>query len=602
MRRLVVTVLLLALCVPAARAQDSLTQQQRVSDLTQLASQYAKNYGPYEWKRDVQGFDLMRLTPWLQRIQHSDDLDFQEALIEYVASLNDAHDSIVFPTTFSASLPLSVDIYDGKVLIDGINRTLLPTAQYPFVIGDEVVTFDGLPVMDVVRSFQKYTVAANQRTTDRLGAARLAIRSQQVMPHIYQLGDAAVLGIRLAATGATNNYSIKWVKSGIPLLSQGPLPSPVRGRGRMFLSTDGQDITAGLPGAAPTPVLFKIAETMSADDTLPDYMEPLRPLLNASVLKDYYSVLGFGARLPTFAMPAGFSDLSLVVCSTCVVRAGEPIFYFFGTFTTATGTRVGFLRIPSMTPPVTSTALLQLDRAMALFNATTDAMVLDVMRNPGGSIAYTEGVAQRLIPHPFHTMGFEIRATGAWLFSFAAALTNARANPFTPPAILANLEANYTEVFNAFSENRGRSAPVSLNSTGSLELQPAASAYTKPMLVLTDEFSASAADMLPAILQGNGRGPIFGWRTMGAGGSVVSFSGPAFTESIFRITVSLMNRGEVITTPDFPPAPYIENIGVRPDIQVDYMTRANLVSGGAPFVQAFVQAVESLVHPTPTPH
>jgi len=58
-----------------------------------------------------------------------------------------------------------------------------------------------------------------------------------------------------------------------------------------------------------------------------------------------------------------------------------------------------------------------------------------------------------------------------------------------------------------------------------------------------------------------------------------------------------MNRGEVITTSDFPPAPYIENIGVRPDIQVDYMTRANLLNGGAAFVQAFVQVVESLVHP-----
>ena len=45
------------------------------------------------------GFDLMRLTPWLQRVHHSDDLDFQEALIEYVASLNDAHDNIAFPTT-----------------------------------------------------------------------------------------------------------------------------------------------------------------------------------------------------------------------------------------------------------------------------------------------------------------------------------------------------------------------------------------------------------------------------------------------------------------------------------------------------------------------
>jgi hypothetical protein len=41
----------------------------------------------------------------------------------------------------------------------------------------------------------------------------------------------------------------------------------------------------------------------------------------------------------------------------------------------------------------------------------------------------------------------------------------------------------------------------------------------------------------------------------------------------------------------------VENIGVRPDIAVDYMTRANLLNGGASFVQAFIQAVEHLVHP-----
>ena len=128
MRRFSVAALLLILSITSAHAQDALTRDQRISDLTQLASQYAKNYGPYEWKRDVQGFDLLRLTSWLQRIQHSDDLDFQEALIEYVASLNDAHDTIAFPTTFSASLPMSVDIYDGKVLIDAINRTALPVA------------------------------------------------------------------------------------------------------------------------------------------------------------------------------------------------------------------------------------------------------------------------------------------------------------------------------------------------------------------------------------------------------------------------------------------------------------------------------------------
>ena len=33
------------------------------------------------------------------------------------------------------------------------------------------------------------------------------------------------------------------------------------------------------------------------------------------------------------------------------------------------------------------------------------------------------------------------------------------------------------------------------------------------------------------------------------------------------------------------------NIGVRPDVVVDYMTRTNLMTAGAPFVQAFTQAI-----------
>jgi hypothetical protein len=597
MRRIGLLALCLTVFSTAPRAQDALTREQRISDLTQLASQYAKNYGPYEWKRDALGFDLMRLTPWLQRIAHSDDLDFQEALIEYVASLNDAHDNIAFPTTFSASLSMTVDIYDGKVLIDSINRLRLPLADFPFGIGDEIVSVDGRPVQEIIESYRKYAISANQRSTDRIAALRLVSRSQQIMPHIAGLGDTAMVAIRLASTGATNVYTIPWFKNGIPVLSQGPLPSPVRGNGRMFLATDGQGFTAGLPEAATaSATVFKAADATPHDDTLPDYMDPIRPLLNASVSKDYYSVLNFGSRFPIFALPAGFTDLN-TPCATCIVRPGEPVFYFLATFTTPAGVRVGFLRIPSMSPPSSQIQLAQLDRAMTHFGANTDALIVDVMRNPGGLVSFVEAVSQRLIPTPFNTIGFEIRATNAWLFSFAAQLTNARLNPATPSAVLANLEANYKEVLSAFNENRGRSAPVSLNSTGGLLLQPVAGAYTKPLMVLTDEFSASGGDMLPSIIQSNKRGPVFGWRTMGAGGSVVGFNGPAFTESIFRITVSLMNRGHVVNTPDFPPAPYIENIGVRPDIAVDYMTRANLMSAGADFVQAFIKAIENLVQP-----
>jgi len=581
-RRLwVILLLLLAVSISTPRAQEALSSKQRIADLEQLVSFYDKNYAPYEWKRDVIGFDLLRLTPWLQRIQHSDDLDYQEALIEYVASLNDAHDSIAFPTTLFASLGLSVDIYDGKVLIDSINRLALPIAQFPFVNGDELVSVDGTPVQTLIESFRKYAIAANQRSTDRIAALRIVSRSQQIMPHTSDLGDTASIAVRLASTGATTTFLVPWLKSGIPITSQGPLPSPRRGNGQIFLTPNGQGNGQLNGQSAFGPVLFGVGNAVAADNTLPAYMEPLHSLLNASVSKDYYSVLGFGARSPVFAMPVGF-----------VQRLGtQPAHFFFsGTYVAPNGLRIGFIRVPSMSPPSVATALQQLDQEIAFFNANTDALVIDVTRNPGGLISFVEAISQRFIATPFHTIGFEIRATGAWLFSFASALQNALATG-APPEIVDNLRNNFNAVLDAFNANRGRSVAVSLNSTGSLTLAPVAGAYTHPLMVLVDEFSASGGDMFPAIIQDNNRGPLFGMRTMGAGGSVVAFNATAYTESVFRITVSLMNRGRLIQTGEFPSAPYIENIGVRPDIPFDYMTRANLMTAGAPFVQAFTQAI-----------
>ena len=582
----VLTLLFVALATP--HAQDAITSKQRIADLEALAALYAKTYAPYEWKRDVIGFDLLRLTPWLQRIHHADDLDFQEALIEYVSSLNDAHDLIAFPTTLSASLGFTLDVYDGKVLIDTINRTFLPVAQFPFNVGDEVVTVDGSPVQAVIAAFGRYATAANQRSTDRNAASRIVTRSQQIMPHTSDLPDSAVFQIRNGTTGAVNVFTVPWRKSGIALESQGPVPSPRRGNGRIFLPSNGLGFT-GAPASEPAPQIFKLAETTAPDNTLPDYMEPIQPLLNASVTRDYFSVLGVGARAPIFAPPPGF-----------VQRLGTQAAHFFysGTYV-SNGVRIGLIRIPSMSPPAVATALTQLDDEIRFFNLNVDAVVVDVMRNPGGTVSFVESLAQRFIPDSFTTTGFQIRASGAMLFQFAAMLTIARSNPATPPDVLANLENNYNEVRRAFDENRGLSNPISLNATGSLTLTSVAHAYRGPLIVLTDEFSASGGDAFAAIMQDNNRGPLVGMRTMGAGGTVVSFNGPAYTESITRVTTSLMHRGRLIYTEDFPPAPSIETIGVRPNITLDYMTRQNLLTGGSAFVAAFTQAVVQHAQTTP---
>ena len=89
MRGIWFVVLICTTLTSAPHAQEAMTDRQRTADLNQLASFYAKNYAPYEWKRDVFGFDLFQLQPWLRESHKADDLDFQEVLIDYVASLND---------------------------------------------------------------------------------------------------------------------------------------------------------------------------------------------------------------------------------------------------------------------------------------------------------------------------------------------------------------------------------------------------------------------------------------------------------------------------------------------------------------------------------
>ena len=249
-----------------------------------------------------------------------------------------------------------------------------------------------------------------------------------------------------------------------------------------------------------------------------------------------------------------------------------------------------------MSPSSASAALSQLNTEIAFMNANTDALIVDVTRNPGGSINYAESIAQRLVPTSFETVGFEIRATATWIATFDAALRSAQQSG-APASVVTSLRNDLDEIIAAFNENRGRTAPISLNASGSLILDPAAVVYSKPLMILVDEFSASAAELFASIIQDNHRGVLFGMRTMGAGGSVVSFDATAYTEADVSIAVSLANRGRLVTTPDYPPAPYIENIGVRPDLVADIMTRANLMTGGVPFTQAFVNAIVQYATP-----
>jgi hypothetical protein len=573
-RRLVLVAVIVSLMPAPAAAQ--LTKKQKVHDFENLAALYAKRYAPYAWKKQLFGFDLFDLRPWLTRIRQSrDDLAFFEILHQYVASLHDTHTSFTTPSSFVMNLGFSVDIYDGRVMIEAINRTRLPLAQYPFEIGDTLVSVDGGRSEEWIEYFSQFQQRASPQATNRTLADLLTFRPQSRIPRVVDLPDEAIVVIE-RASGQEETYVIPWVKTGVPLRWIGPVSSPKSG-----------GATTGLAA--------------SESESLPSYYDPWLELTNFRLPQDDHLltydtdpggsepslrryVLGLGARNPVFraGMPANF-----------VQRLGRTAseFHFSGIYE-AGGVRIGFLRFPTFAPP--ASALAELRAEIAFLNGNTDALVVDVMRNTGGG-CYMFTAASYLIPYPFFFFGEEIRVTLDRINFIAASLEAARAAGQT--ALVEIYTAWLEELQRAYRENGALTNPLPACSTQMHGNMPATDAqgnvlaYNKPLIVLVDDFTISAGDIFAAMLQDNRRGALVGTRTNGAGGSISSWPAGFYSESFASNTNTLVTRIAPVDVEGYPRSHYIENIGAHADIHLDYMTRENLLTGGRPFVEAFTDLV-----------
>jgi hypothetical protein len=616
MKKFQLAVLLLC-TAPLGFAQ--LTADQKVIDFMELAGLYAKNYAPYEWKRDVIHFDLYNLKPWLDQINLSKtDLEFYDICVNYVASLQDSHDEFTLPSDFFAYLHLDIDIYDGKTLIDGIDRFYLSSSKYPFQVGDELVSVDGKATQDLVQAYIPFAAngSGNPSSRKRLAADAITFREQFFFPRAHEIGDSATIVVR-RQNGNMETYTIPWDKSGTPITVVGPVgtpksaapaiekpPSVMRARAMRtaprqpagsesneraqspnVLSDDDQPDN---PPANPWGVWTGPPDE-AVQEEVPGYMQPLVDLQNMSALQTPFDFGGFGNLTPVFNPPSGF-QLRLGA------RSSDQ--FLSGTFPVG-GKTVGFIRIPTMSPSSTSAALTQFATEIAFFQQNTSGLVIDVMRNGGGSLCYTESLERYLIPGPFRSIAYEIRATQFWVEVFSSSYYSAKANG--APQWVIDTYANYlADVRKAMSQNRGRTGDEPICGTtfdvsGVVDAQGKNAAFTKPILVLTDEFTLSAAEAFTMILQDAARSTTFGTRTDGGGGNPGSYTAGVYSEGQTRVTRTFVTRKNLVTTPGFPPSKYLENTGVYPDIVQDYMTKDNLLNGGKTFVTAVIQALQGLI-------
>jgi hypothetical protein len=588
-KRLIALVALLS----ASTCFAALTEEQKVTDFLALVGLYNRAYAPRNWKQQVFGVDLANIDSWMAQVKAStSDLAFYDICVRYVASLNDAHSSFHLPVIYEAWLPLTLDIYDGKALIDAIDRTVLNPQTYPFQIGDELVSLNGVNAADWIAALGPYAVNghANPVSQSRLAAAAIADRFQEYYTYANQTqpGDVATLVIR--SNGALATYKIAWLVFGIPLAEESPLANPSHGA-LTFKSLP--------PGQAKKSLREQTAASANRWGQWTGAPAPHKPgkggpkSPQASALIPQYPVAGsivpFGSPFPKFIPPPDF-QLRL--------GAAQTDEFLSGTFL-AGNSRVGFIRIATLNPADEGAALQQFQGEIAYFQQNTAALVIDLMGDGGGAICYTNVLLQYLFPSGFPSVGLAPQATQYWVDDLTQYreywryLGQVQLVPVYTALIQQTQQALKTHSL----------APAMNVCTGSLAYPPASDAlgnnlaFTKPILLLTDNFTMSSAEFFSATLQDNGRAFVYGTRTNGGGGSRLGFIGMAtpYSEGSTFATVSLGIRVKNIQAPGLPAAPLIENIGVLPDVIADFQTKDNLLTGGATFMQGFVATINKIV-------
>ncbi len=551
---------LLLFLLAAVPAAAELTADQRQADFRSLADSVARRYAHVDWKREGIKLDPLDTRPWQARLaQARNDIDFYEVMCEYVASFKDSHSAYLVPSTYLATLGFSLDLVDDKVTIDAINRNLQPAAAFAAEVGDELVSVDGRSAAEWMTLFQRFIGGGNPRTARREAAAWIATRQQVVFPRAHEVPAQGIVVVR-KPDNSTSTYVIPWYRRGTPVTS-----------------------VPGSPAIRTAAVSEPEVELpRSAHLDLMDTLRRLGPENWFGFGKAPLEALGIGSRIPVFDLPTdGY---------TARLGAGRIDLVTSGIFESG-GLKIGYLRVGGFdSARITDQAIAEVRD----LRDKTDGLIVDVMRNPGGLACAGEELASNLQTDVFNVHTVELRV--GWIdYLLYRDRVDALREAGAPEPQIASFEFQLQAVEEAIRAGRTRTAPVPI--CGTTTTRPPATdrltglplSYGKPLILLMDGYSGSAAETFASVLQDSGRALVVGEQSAGAGGTVASGETGSYADGALSLARGLVNRSKPANAPDLPSSPYVENVGIRPDVELGYMTRANLIGRGKPFLDRLLQ-------------
>lgn len=559
MRRKTIVASILILCALMINATaDALTREQRLSDARTMLALFDNRYAPIEWKKTYMGISMQDLSAELLRavgVESISDRDFYAAMAKFSGGLKDTHNWFVIPSSLFSKLGFVTDYVEGEVLIDEIDRDILPISIFPYSYGDQLVSIDGKPVSDVMAELGQYFGEGNELAKMRFVAKMLTRRSGAALPDVPTAGRAS-LEIFSRSRDAIELVDLEWKTQGLSLAPGGRSPS---------LPSISKSSPA-IPGKVEKPSALEVLRWSAIDE---------RRIDGAGIgrIKSFFPLWNTFVERTTYPLRSGIFLID--------------------------GKRIGFLRIPTWNVPVASKQREWIDffeREIPYLDSQTDALLIDQTNNGGGKICLGEEVASFLITEPISINYFQMRANRMALGWYEEDLKSCVADGNSDCEILRGIVA---EMRRAIAAGDLLTAPISICATSN-KIYPHKSrdgkytVYTKPIVMLVNEWSISTADMTPAFLQDSGRVVIFGGRTCGAGGNVQTIGPIGYSDFQISQTESLTVRPREITAPNGMKTRYLENVGVIPDVEYP-ITKEEFLNGYAGYKKAIETTLLSLI-------
>lgn len=518
----------------AATAKADVVKEGIALELAFIKRIFEVGYAPTVWKKQTFNWDLgaeyQKAKDTLDQKTTVSALEYRQLVGGLLNSTRDYHVGYQFLSTEASRLPFGVYSNAGKTYIVWIDTTKLSPETFPFKEGDELVSWNGRPIEEVMIELREAAKVSVEGTDSRI--ADLLLTSRRAARGLVVPQGRVDLVVKRIATGQLIARQLTWeyIPETIEWNPDAAVMAPLA-----VGSYDGNDFLR-------PQMTWGLAKEFQAD-------------VSATVGAQNWQIGGRNSFLPRFGKP---------VWENAASAKFDAYIYEDG------GKKIGYVRVPSYGE--STEAFVAFREIIKKYQAETDALVIDQVNNPGGSVMYVMALMTVLSDQPIKVPPHHIALWPAMvqraltLRNELAPVTNDMSAKMLMGADLDGYPVNFQMVQSirdyvrdvdvAWKNKERVTKPLYLFGVDKVNPDPEVN-YTKPILVLTNELDFSGGDFFPGILQDNGRAKIFGARTAGAGGYVVNVTFPSgLGLEAFQFTGSLARR--VNGQP-------LENLGVTPD-------------------------------------